>query len=253
MFGFDTITLALIASVTLIAFIVRGLSGFGASMVGVGALTMVLPPAQVVPTYLSLELITSLNLLPSIWRHINWRSLAWVTVGALLATPFGLTLLVKLDPDVMRLVVSACLLLIAIFMLSGLADLLTKRTAPGRISAMLAGAASGVLNGAAGIGGPPVIVFFFAHSAVAVGRASVIAYFMLADSYVLLLAGSTGMLFEVGWQLLAVALPFALAGVWIGQHGYTRLSDAALRLLIWRLLAALGTFGLASAAWRVFG
>ncbi len=253
MFGFEAITLALIAIVTLIAFIVRGLSGFGASMVGVGALSMVLPPAQVVPTFLGLELIASLNQLPGIWRHIKWRSLTWVTLGSLLATPFGLTLLAKLDPDAMRLVVSACLLLIAIFMLSGLAGRLTQRNAPGPIIAMLAGAASGMLNGAAGIGGPPVIVFFFAHSAVAVGRATVIAFFLLADGYVLLIAGSTGVLSAVGWHLFAVALPFALVGVWIGQHGYARLDDAALRLLIWRLLAALGVFGLASAAWRVMG
>ena len=253
MFGFDAATLALIAIVTLIAFMVRGLSGFGSSMVGVGALSMALPPAQVVPTYLGLELITSLNLLPSIWRHVHWRSLAWVTLGSLLATPFGLTMLAILDPDAMRLVVSACLLTIALFMLSGLAKRLTTRPAPGPIGAMLAGAASGVLNGAAGIGGPPVIVFFFAHSAVAVGRATVIAFFLLTDAYVLMLAGSTGVLSAVGWQLLVVSLPFALAGIWIGQHGYTRLDDAALRRLIWRLLAALGAFGLAGAAWRVIG
>lgn len=253
MLGFDALTLALIAFVTLIAFIVRGLSGFGSSLIGVGALTMVLPPAQVVPTYLGLELVASLNQLPDIWRHVNWRSLAWVTLGALLATPFGLTLLTVLDPDAMRLVVSACLLLIALLMLSGLASRLTPRNAPGPIGAMLAGAASGVLNGAAGIGGPPVIVFFFAHSAVAVGRATVIAFFVLTNTYVLLLAGSTGVLSAVGWQLLAVALPFALVGVWIGQQGYTRLSDAAMRRLIWWLLAALGAFGLAGAAWRVIG
>ena len=253
MLGFDVVTLALIAVVILIAFIVRGLSGFGSSMIGVGALTMVLPPAQVVPTYLGLELVASLNLVPGIWRQVNWRSLTWVTLGSLLATPFGLMLLTRLDPDAMRLVVSACLLAIALFMLSALASRLVPRTAPGPIGAMLVGAASGLLNGAAAIGGPPVIVFFFAHSAVAVGRATVIAFFMLTNTYVLLLAASTGVLADVGWRLLAVAFPFALAGVWIGQHGYKRLDDAALRQLIWRLLAAIGISGLAGAAWRVIG
>ena len=47
MLGFDPLTLAIIAAVTLLAFYVRGLSGFGSSLVGVGALSMVLPPAPV--------------------------------------------------------------------------------------------------------------------------------------------------------------------------------------------------------------
>ncbi len=251
MLGFDLLTLAIIAAVTLIAFIVRGLSGFGSSLIGVGALSMVLPPAQVVPTYLALELVTALNLLPGIWRQVDWRSLRWVTAGALLGTPVGLSLLAWLDPDAMRVIVSACLLAIAVFMLSPSARQLAPKGPPGRLGASMVGAASGVLNGAAAIGGPPVIVFFFARSAARVGRATVIAFFVLTNTYVLVLAGSAGVLSGVGWQLMAVALPFALAGIWIGQHGYTRLDDASLLRLIWRLLAALGMAGLAGAALRL--
>lgn len=251
MFGFDAFESALIAIVTLVAFIVRGLSGFGSSLIGVGALSTVLPPAQVVPTYLGLELATSLNLLPSVWRHVNWRALQWVIAGALLATPAGLWLLARLDPDSMRLVVSACLLAIASFMLSGLARRVAPLATPGPVGALLVGAASGVLNGAAGIGGPPAIVFFFATSIVAVGRATVIAFFLLTNTYVLLLAGGVGMLAEVGWPLIVVASPFAAVGIWIGKHWYARLDDAALRRLVWCLLAAIGAFGLGAAALRL--
>ncbi|WP_418317177.1 sulfite exporter TauE/SafE family protein [Piscinibacter sakaiensis] len=251
MFGFDFPTLLMIAIVTLAAFIVRGLSGFGSSLIGVGALSTVLPPAQVVPTYLALELVTSLNLLPSVWRHVNWRSLRWVVGGSVLATPLGVGLLARLDVDLMRLIVSACLLAIALFMLSGLAARLAPRSAPGALGSLLVGAASGVLNGAAGIGGPPAIVFYFATTAAAVGRATIIAFFLLTNTYVLLLAGGSGLLAEVGWQLIIVAAPFALAGIWIGQHGYSRLDDAALRRLIWRLLVLLGALGLGAAAVRL--
>ena len=59
MLGFDALTLAWIGLATLAAFIVRGLSGFGSSMIGIGALSMVLPPAQVVPAFLAVELLTT--------------------------------------------------------------------------------------------------------------------------------------------------------------------------------------------------
>ena len=100
----------------------RGLSGFGSAMIGIGALTLVLPPAQVIPAFFGLELLTTVNLLPSVWRQIDWRSLRWVIAGCAVTTPVGLTALAHLDPNPMRLIVSACLATIALLMLSGLAS-----------------------------------------------------------------------------------------------------------------------------------
>ncbi len=249
--GFDSPTLAWIGAATLAAFIVRGLSGFGSSMIGIGALSIVLPPAQVVPAFLAVELLTSVNLLPGVWRQIDWRSLRWVIAGCALSTPFGLTLLAQLDPNPMRLLVSACLLAIALAMLSGAAQRFAPRNTPGPLGAVAVGGVAGLLNGAAGIGGPPAIVFYFATTGAAVSRASLIAFFLFTDVYALAWAGGTGLLAATGWQLIAAALPFSLAGIFIGQRLYLQLDEARLRRLIWALLVALGTLGVASAAWRL--
>ena len=249
--GFDAPTLVWIGTATLVAFIVRGLSGFGSSMIGIGALSIVLPPAQVVPAFLAVELLTSVNLLPGVWRQIDWRSLRWVIAGCALSTPFGLTLLAQLDPNPMRLLVSACLLAIALAMLSGAAQRFAPRNTPGPLGAVAVGGVAGLLNGAAGIGGPPAIVFYFATTGAAVSRASLIAFFLFTDVYALAWAGGTGLLAATGWQLIAAALPFSLAGIFIGQRLYLQLDEARLRRLIWALLAALGTLGVASAAWRL--
>jgi len=79
--GFDLATLAWIAAATLLAFVVRGLSGFGSSMMGIGALSILLPPAQVVPAFLAIELLSTVHLLPSGWRHVDWRTLRWGSGG----------------------------------------------------------------------------------------------------------------------------------------------------------------------------
>ena len=249
--GFDAAMLAGIALATLAAFFVRGMSGFGSSMIGIGALSMLLPPAHVVPAFLGLELLTTVNLLPSVWRQIDWRSLRWVVAGCALATPLGLLVLAGLDPNPMRLFVSACLLTIALAMLSGAAQRWAPRRTPGPLGALAVGAAAGVLNGAAGIGGPPAIVFYFATAGTAVSRASLIAFFLFTDVYALAWAGGKGLLADVGWQLIAVALPFSLTGIWLGQRLYRRLDDARLRQLIWMLLVALGGLGVAGAIVRL--
>jgi uncharacterized membrane protein YfcA len=249
--GFDAPTLGWIGLATLAAFVVRGLSGFGSAMIGIGALTLVLPPAQVVPAFFGLELLTTVNLLPSVWRQVDWRSLRWVIAGCAVTTPLGLTVLAHLDPDPMRVVVSACLATIALLMLSGLARRVAPRSTPGPLGALAAGGAAGVLNGAAGIPGPPAIVFYFATTGAAVSRATLIAFFLFTDGYGLAWAGSAGLLAGGGgWRLIVVALPFSLVGLWIGQHVYVKLDEARLRRLVWTLLALLGTLGAVSAAMR---
>jgi uncharacterized membrane protein YfcA len=113
------------------------------------------------------------------------------------------------------------------------------------------GGVTGLLNGAAGIGGPPAIVFYFATTGTAVGRATLIAFFLFTDVYALAWAGGAGLLANMGWKLIAVALPFSLAGIWIGQRIYLQLDEARLRRLIWQLLAALGALGVCAGVWRM--
>ena len=245
--GFGAAQLAAIGAIALAAFVVRGVSGFGSSMVGIGGLSLLLPPQQVVPAFLALELLTTAHLLPGVWRQIDWRSLRWVIGGCLLATPLGLTLLAGLDADSMRLGVSLCLLVIAALMLSGLAQRWAPKQTPGPLGALAVGAVSGALNGAVGISGPPAIVFYFATTAAATSRATLIAYFLFTDVWALALAGGAGLLTSAALPLIVAALPWSLAGIWLGSRLYLRLDEAQLRRLVWWLLAGLGAAGMVNA------
>jgi len=245
--GFGAAQLAAIGAIALLAFVVRGLTGFGSSMIGIGALSLLLPPLQVVPAFLALELLTTAHLLPGVWRQVDWRSLRWVLGGCALTTPLGLTLLAGLDAAPMRLLVSACLLAIAALMLSGLARRWTPNQTPGPRGALVVGGVAGLLNGAVGISGPPAIVFYFATTAAATSRATLIAFFLGTDLWALLLAGAGGLLTHAALPLVVVALPFSLAGIWLGRHIYLRLDEAQLRRLVWSLLALLGALGLLNA------
>lgn len=245
--GFDPAQLAAIGAIALAAFVVRGVSGFGSAMVGIGGLSLILPPLQVVPAFLALELLTTAHLLPSVWKQVDWRSLRWVIGGCLLATPLGLSLLATLDAGLMRLMVSGSLLAIAAAMLGGLAQRWAPQQTPGPAGALTVGAVSGALNGAVGISGPPVIVFYFATTAAATSRATLIAYFLFTDLWALALAGAGGLLTGAALPLVGVALPFSVAGIWLGQRIYLRLSEAQMRRLVWSLLAVLGAAGLVNA------
>ena len=71
------------------AAVVRGYSGFGFSLLTIVSLSLLLPPAQIVPSIFIMEVAASLHLLPGVWRDIHWQALLWLTVGCLVGTPFG--------------------------------------------------------------------------------------------------------------------------------------------------------------------
>ena len=117
---------------------------------------------------------------------------------------------------------------------------------PGRASTVATGAASGLLNGAFGIGGPPVILFFFASPAgVAAGRASVIAYFLGTDLIALAFMLRQDLIGTPQLWLALVFLPALLAGNWLGAKGFRGIEPEVFRRwILWILmLLALLTLG----------
>jgi uncharacterized membrane protein YfcA len=157
-------SLTILAIATLFIFlaaIVRGYSGFGFSLLAITSLSLVLEPAEIVPSIFMLEIAASLHLLPSIWRDVHWRSLLPLIAGCLIATPFGVMLLASVPPAPMQLALSVFVLIATFLLWRGFA----LKNIPGTAGAVAAGAAAGFGNGAFGIAGPPVILFYFSSPA----------------------------------------------------------------------------------------
>jgi uncharacterized membrane protein YfcA len=168
--------------------IIRGYSGFGFAMVAVTSMSLVLPPAQVVPTVLVLEVLASLRLVPQVRKDIDWYSLRWLLLGSLVGIPFGVYLLATIPPAPMRIFISLMVLIASILLMRGF----SWKRMPGIILILITGLACGMLNGAAAIGGPPVILFYLSSPAgVKTSRASIIAYFLGIDTLCLICLSGT--------------------------------------------------------------
>ena len=224
------------------AAVVRGFAGFGFSLLAITAISLVLPPVVVVPSIFLMEIAASVHLLPSVWREVHWRAIGLLLLGCLLATPLGVWLLATTPVAPMQIALGGVVLVAAILLLRGLA----LRSMPGRASTVATGAASGLLNGAFGIGGPPVILFFFASPAgMAAGRASVIAYFLGTDLIALGFMLRQGLIGTPQLWLALAFLPALLAGNWLGARGFRGTEPEAFRRwILWILmLLALMTLG----------
>ena len=162
-----------------LAAVVRGFSGFGFSLLAITAISLFMPAREIVPSIFLLEVAASLNLIPSIWREIDWRGIAFLLAGYVVALPLGAWALANVPAPPMQVALGIFVIVTAIMMLKGF----RLEKTPGPLATTATGAASGLLNGAFGTGGPPVVLFYFSTpAAAAVGRASVIAFFFMTDT-----------------------------------------------------------------------
>jgi len=242
--AFDA-SLGLSLLIVFLAAIVRGFSGFGFSLLAISALSLLYPPQQIFPPIFLMEIVASLHLLPSVWRHIHWRSMAPLLAGAVIGTPVGVWFLSTLPAPPLQIALGLFVLLSVSLMAAGY----SFRGMPGPGMTVSAGLAAGVANGAFGIGGPPVILFYFASPAgAAAGRASLVMFFLALD--VIGLGFMSGMADLVGRETLvraALYLPALLAGIWVGGHAFRKTDDVKFRRAILALLAVLALLIIAKA------
>ena len=246
----DWQVLALSSAAIFLAAIVRGFSGFGFSLLSITAIALILPVKQIVPSIFLLEIAASINLIPGIWRKIHWRSLTWLMVGYVIGLPAGAYILIYAPEAPTQIVLGIFVIGTAILMLRGFHLVRT----PGAPASTATGAASGVLNGAFGIGGPPVVLFYFSTSgAAAIGRASIIFFFLFTDLLGVGYFATQGIVTMQSFVQAALWLPALLVGVWIGAHCFRRMNHDAFRRWVLVILIALALLGIGKAVLTLMG
>lgn len=237
--------LAVAIFVVFCAAIVRGYSGFGFSMFAVTGLSLLRPPAEVVPMVLTLEIAASAHLLPAVWSDVDWRSLRWLLAGMLVSTPLGVWVLASTPASSTRVLVSVLVLIASAGLWRGFA----LRRVPGPGATFATGAVSGLLNGTAAIAGPPAILFYFSSpAAAAVSRASLITYFLGTDVVAASFSAAYGLLTPAALSRALVLLVPLGCGVAIGNRRFIASDPGVFRRVVLALLMVLAITGLVRAA-----
>lgn len=232
-----------------IAAVVRGYSGFGFSMISAVSLTLVLPPAEVIPVVLLLEVIASSWLLPQVWRKIDWASLAPLSAGVVLGTPIGLWALASIPATPMRAAIALVVIGFVTLMWRGWHQSRIPQTG----SIALIGAISGILNGSTTMGGPPVILFYLSGPAgAAVSRASMIAFFLGTDLLALIMAFFGGLITSRTGIFGACGTLPLVAGLFCGSRLFRRSRGEGFERKVLVLLALLAVAAFLRAGWQMW-
>ncbi|UOM36159.1 sulfite exporter TauE/SafE family protein [Acuticoccus sp. I52.16.1] len=235
------VLLVLCGAVLLAAFL-RGLTGFGFALAAVPLLSLVIAPAQAVTMAMLLQLMVGLRDVVALHTILDRPSLARLSLGAVVGTPFGVALLVVLEPAVMRLAIAALVIVGLVFLLRA-----PKVASADRLAlAIPTGLVAGLFAGLAAMPGPPAVAYYLGTDRPAhVTRASLMVFFFVTSLIAVPLLAVNG---EVDFAIAGaslIAFPVFLLGTALGTRLFARTSETGYRKLA---IGVLGVMALAAGA-----
>jgi len=236
--------LPLILLVFLLAGLAKGVIGLGLPTISIGLLALVMPPAEAASLLLLPSLATNIMQCAGPALRPLLRRL-WPMLLALLPGTFaGIGLLTAGGPLALGLL-GAALVAYAAWGLA--APPLTLNARAERLSAIPIGVAGGVITGATGVFVMPVVPWLGALGLARDALVQALGLAFLAATVALGLAlAAAGAVTPATSLASLLALPPALAGMWLGTRLRGRLSPLLFRRLFFVALLAIG----AQLAWR---
>ena len=217
---------AFYAAVLLGAFAVRSAAGFGAGLIAIPMLALILPVSTAVSVATVFTALSSAQQVSREWRQIAWRQFLRIFLYSMVGVGLGLYFIKLLDEDLMRRLLGIFMILYSIHSLRVTE---TSRVLPARWHGPL-GAGVGIVGGLCsamfGAGAGPIYVVYFdiLRLEKEVFRATMSAVVLLGGAARIAGYGTYGFYGKSTLILLMVGLPLVAAGSWFGDRVVHRLS-----------------------------
>ena len=221
-----------LASVAVGGFL-RGFLGFAGSIVIIMVTNVVINPQFAIPLACLAGIPSAIQMLPDAMRYSDRTFALPFGFACVLMVPIGTLVLVRVDPALMKILISFIVLLMAVLLYRGV------RVARSDHIALTfgAGMASGLVQGAAGVGGPLAVALAMAMAGTTEKqRANVIAAVGFLSLTPLVPLWLSGMFTQQVVYAAILATPVYVAATWVGRRyfsgqGRAHYRDAALLAL----------------------
>jgi uncharacterized membrane protein YfcA len=235
-----------VLGVVFLATLVRSALGFGEALVAVPLLALVIPVEVAAPLAVLLSVTVAAVALVQDRHHVQFRSAGRLVLATLPGIPLGLLLLTAADERAVKAVLGVVILAFSAYCLAGraAAELRDDRLA------WAFGFGAGVLGGAYGMNGPPLVVYgTLRRWPPEQFRATLQGYFLPAS-----LAGMAGYWAAGLWgpavtRYYLLSLPLAAAAILLGRLLNRRAGGRRFGLAVHAALVLVGAALLARAAW----
>ena len=219
---------------------VRGFAGFGAGLMMMAPLSLLYSLPAAVVAVAVIDGGAAPAMLKGVWDKADRRRALLAAGAAALTLPLGTYILKTMEPELLRRVAGAAILIFVVAISVGL-----KWRGGGLAATAGAGATGGVVGGATSLIGPPVILYFLARqdpadktratlaiyiTVVVLSQAAILAVFEAADG----VAGWDA------WLRAALLIPVYIAGITLGRRMFGLASPAFYRRVALTLVTAAG-------------
>jgi uncharacterized membrane protein YfcA len=207
--------LTIVASAVLLAGFIRGFVGFGAALIIVMVLSAVFGPIVAVPAANLSGLPATIQLLPTAVRDSERGFVLPFGLASFAIAPFGVMVLLSLDPSIMRMAISVFVLLMFLVLVCGWQ--LTRR--PSKAMLTGAGASAGLIQGAASVSGPLAVILALSQPGSTVQqRANVIGAVTSLNLCAMFPFWYLGLFTRESLLLALMIAPLYSLAIWIGAR-----------------------------------
>jgi len=144
-----------VLAVLFLATFIRSAFGFGEALVAVPLLALMMPVETAAPVAVLVSITVAGVVVAQDWRHVHVGSAGWLFLSTLLGMPLGLLLLVGIEERIVKAILAGVIIAFSAYCLLSrkLPTLHDDRLA------WLFGFGAGILGGAYGMNGPPLVIY----------------------------------------------------------------------------------------------
>ena len=229
-----------ILTIIFIATLVRSTFGFGESLIAVPLLILLIPIEIAVPLSVLISIFIAAIVVVQDRRQIHFRSAKWLIIYAILGIPIGLLLLVSGNGNVIKAILGILIILYSVYSLLSKNNF--KLRTDNRTWLFICGFLSGILGGAYGLNGPPLVIYGNLRNWAAKNfRATLQAYFLPAS-----IIGMLGYWYKGLWNstvtyYFLISLPVIIPAIFLGRYLNHRLKEGTFLKYIYIGLICIGT------------
>lgn len=222
-----------------IATLVRSTFGFGESLIAVPLLIFLIPIEIAVPLSVLISILIAAFVVIQDRNHIHFNSAKWLIIFAAIGIPIGLMLLVYGNENLTKLVLGILIILYSIYSLFFKGNY--RLETDNKFWLFICGIFSGILGGAYGLNGPPLVIYGNMRNWTATHfRATLQAYFLPAS-----ILGMFGYWYKGLWistvtHYFLISIPVIIPAILIGRYFNHQFKDVAFLRYVYLGLICVG-------------
>jgi len=217
-----------VAVVLFCATFVRSALGFGEALIAVPLLALALPVETAAPVAVLVSITVAAIIVAQDWRHVQVSTAVWLVLSSMIGIPLGLLVLRSVSEPVVK---GALGVIVGGFATAALLNRGSYELKDDRL-VWLFGVAAGVLGGAYGMNGPPLVVYgALRRWSPAHFRATLQGYFLPASMMGMVGYWTAGLWTPSVTRYYVVSLPAVVLAIAVGRYTGRRID--AQRFLVY--------------------